>query len=103
MEFEYFHFHIYFNEEQKAQVEKITHELRQIDGIKIGRIWDKPAGPHPIGSCQISVHQRQFEAMINWFLLNRDGLDIFVHAISGDDLKDHTDYALAEKSLMSLT
>ena len=31
---------------------------------------------------------------MEWLLHNRRGLDVLVHAVSGDDLKDHTEYAL---------
>lgn len=92
MNFEFYHFHIYFDRGQLAQVEYITDQLNQFESLKIGRIRENPVGPHPTGSCQITVPGEQLAAMVNWFLLNRNGLDIFVHAVSGDDLRDHTEY-----------
>jgi len=32
--------------------------------------------------------------VISWLALNRQGLTVFTHAITGDDIKDHTDHAI---------
>lgn len=92
MNFKDYHFHIYFEQHQSQILESILEKLKELKDIKIGRVWNKPIGPHPIGSCQITVPLGRFEWMVQWFLYNREGLDIFVHAVSGDDIKDHTDY-----------
>ena len=34
-----------------------------------------------------------FEPFIKWLDDNRKGLTVLVHAVTDDDLKDHTDYA----------
>jgi len=35
----------------------------------------------------------QFEILIEWLEANRDGLNILVHGLTGDDLADHTEHA----------
>lgn len=94
MQFSNYHFHIFFSENQLDKVNRIVQELSKLDFISIGRIWNKPIGPHPVGSCQITVSREYFFKMAEWFLHYRDGLSIFIHALSGDDYKDHTDYVL---------
>jgi DOPA 4,5-dioxygenase len=61
--------------------------------LKIGRVHQKLVGPHPRWSCQIAFTSKDFEPLIKWLDDNRAGLTVFVHALTGDDLKDHTDYA----------
>lgn len=96
MQFEQFHFHIYYelNEVEIEKAKSLVKDLTEMDDIQIGRFWDKPVGPHPVGSCQITVSDKKFYEMTQWFLLNRKGLSIFVHALSGDNIIDHTDYVM---------
>lgn len=44
-------------------------------------------------SCQIAFTSKDFESLVTWLDENRAGLTVFVHALTGDYLKDHTDYA----------
>lgn len=94
MNIDHFHFHIYFEKEQLDQAQNLVQKLKLFDGIEIGRVWQEPIGPHPIGSCQITVKDRDFLKMTQWFLQNRKGLDLFVHAVTGDDVIDHTQYVM---------
>ena len=63
-------------------------------GIKVGRMHDNPVGPHPRGSCQLTIGKGQLEAVISWLVLNRKGLTVFTHAQTGNALKDHTDHVI---------
>ena len=94
MEFNKFHFHLYYELDDIAKVENLIIKLKEIDHVQIGRIHKKPVGPHPIGSCQITVFKENYYEMTEWFLNNRDGIDLFIHPVSGEDLIDHTDFAM---------
>jgi aromatic ring-cleaving dioxygenase len=94
MNYAQYHFHLYFEPSQIKITESVISQLKELDNIEIGRIWNKPVGPHPIGSCQVTVQAEDFYKMTEWFLNNRQGLTIFIHALTGDDLKDHTDYVM---------
>jgi DOPA 4,5-dioxygenase len=37
---------------------------------------------------------QQFGEFAQWLALNRNGLTIFAHTSTGDDLPDHTDHAI---------
>lgn len=94
MKFEKYHFHIYFESTDLSKFQDLVKDLEQIDHLGIGKIWNRPVGPHPVCSCQITVFPNYFQEMLEWFLQNRQGLSVFTHAVSGDDLKDHTDYVM---------
>lgn len=88
------HAHLYFPLGDGAKVKPLTEKIQAEFGFSIGTIWDKPVGPHPIGSCQITVPAGALDQFIPWLIENREGNDIFLHPNTGDDLKDHTDYTM---------
>jgi aromatic ring-cleaving dioxygenase len=94
MKIQSYHFHLYYPVAEISKAQSIVDKLKTIEGIEIGRVWDRPVGPHPIGSCQITVYPGDFEKMTNWFLENREGFDVFVHGVSGDDIIDHTKHVM---------
>ena len=55
---------------------------------------DNPVGPHPRGSCQLTIGKEQFTDVVSWLVLNRRGLTVFTHAQTGNALKDHTDHVI---------
>ncbi|MGK0367437.1 MAG: aromatic ring-cleaving dioxygenase [Thermoproteota archaeon] len=72
------------------KAEKLKAKFESSFDFKIGRVWDKPVGPHPIGSCQVTVPVGEFEKTLIWVLENRGGIDFFIHPVTGNDLEDHT-------------
>lgn len=89
-----YHAHLYFKEEQIDTVHKVLEKVNSQFDFEIGRVWGSPVGPHPIGSCQILVPTENFSEFIPWLMQNREGIDIFVHANTGDDLIDHTEFIM---------
>jgi aromatic ring-cleaving dioxygenase len=89
-----YHAHVYFNAAERERAGRLCEEAGTRFGITVGRMHDKPVGPHPRGSCQLTVPQDQFAAVIPWLIENRHGLTVFAHAQTGDALKDHTDHVL---------
>jgi aromatic ring-cleaving dioxygenase len=59
----------------------------------MGRVHEKRVGPHPRWSCQLAFDSTQFDALIAWLDGHREGLTVFVHGVTGDDLADHTVHA----------
>ncbi len=95
MNFKLFHFHLYYPVEEITKATKALEKLAQDkQDIPIGRIWDRPVGPHPIGSCQVTVQKENFLEMIEWFLNNRQGFTVFIHPDTGNDYADHTDHVI---------
>ena len=46
------------------------------------------------GPGQLTVATGQFGDFAQWAALNRNGLTIFAHAETGDDLADHTEHVI---------
>lgn len=59
----------------------------------MGRFHCKPVGPHPCWSCQLAFNSDRFAELVAWLSLNRNGLNILLHPLTGDDLQDHTAHA----------
>tara|TARA_R110000868_G_scaffold117600_12_gene312409 strand:+ start:25791 stop:26114 length:324 start_codon:yes stop_codon:yes gene_type:complete len=94
MNFSSYHFHLYFDSSQIATARILAEQLGQKFNVNVGRVWDRPVGPHPVNSCQISVPKEKFEAIVNWLLVHREGLDVFIHPEGGNDLIDHRDHIM---------
>ena len=86
-----FHAHVYFDAESIDQARALCEAARDQFDIPMGRMHERPVGPHPDWSCQLTVSLEKFSSVIPWLALNRDGLVIFVHPETGDDLVDHRD------------
>jgi aromatic ring-cleaving dioxygenase len=59
----------------------------------MGRVHERPVGPHPAWSCQLTFDAADFDRVIPWLEDHRGELDVFVHGQTGDDLADHTTHA----------
>jgi DOPA 4,5-dioxygenase len=85
-----FHAHIYFDPEQVDEARALGSAARERFGVPVGHYHLVPVGPHPRGSCQLTVRPEQFGDFAQWLVLNRGDLTIFAHASTGDDRADHT-------------
>ena len=88
-----YHAHVYFDEETKDAAKKLCDASANEFGLNVGRFHEKLVGPHPRWSCQVSFGSKDFDQYIAWLDANRGDLTIFVHGLTGDNLKDHTEYA----------
>lgn len=89
------HAHVYFNEQTVNQAEALCDSVaKRFPELKKGRIHRQPVGPHPDWSCQLAFNTAIFNEVISWLTLNRNGLTIFTHPITGNELTDHRDRAL---------
>lgn len=89
-----YHAHVYYDLATREQAVTLCTKAGELFGVRIGRMHDNPVGPHPRGSCQLTIKSEQFAAVIPWLIENRHGLTVFTHAETGDALKDHTDHVL---------
>ena len=88
------HAHIYFDPEEAEQARLLGAGAREQFDVPEGHYHLKPVGPHPRGSCQLTVPAAQFGEVAQWLVLNRGALTIFAHANTGDDLADHTQHVI---------
>lgn len=88
-----YHAHVYFDADTVAQARALCEEAGRRFGVAVGRVHEKNVGPHPRWSCQLAFRADQFDDLVAWLDAHRDGLDVLVHGLSGNDLRDHTDHA----------
>ena len=91
---ENFHAHIYFDPQQVEAAQALASEAQRQFGVAVGRFHTRPVGPHPRGSCQLTVAPDSFGPFAAWAALNRGALTIFTHANTGHDLADHTAHVI---------
>jgi len=89
-----YHAHVYFDASSIEKARRICEACRDTFGVVMGRMHEKPVGPHPDWSCQLLVPHEKLADVTRWLMLNRDGLVVLVHPETGNDLKDHTDHAM---------
>lgn len=89
-----FHAHIYYDPEEVGRAQAFARQAQERFGVPVGHFHLRPVGPHPRGSCQLTVLPEQFGEFAQWAALNRSGLTIFAHAETGDDLADHTQHVI---------
>ena len=89
-----FHAHVYFDAGTVEQARGLCEAARDRFGVKMGRMHERPVGPHPMWSCQLAFPPDGFGELIPWLALNRAGLIVFIHPNAGDDILDHTDHAI---------
>lgn len=90
----HWHAHVYFDAQSLAQARTLCELAEQQLPVDKGRVHEKPVGPHPMWSCQLSFVPGDFAQVVVWLNANRDGLTVFVHPNTGDDLVDHRDHAI---------
>ena len=89
-----FHAHVYFDKSTYELASKLCDEVGEKFAVSVGHKHQKTVGPHPRWSCQLSFKPDLFGQVVPWLALNRQGLTIFIHANTGNDLKDHTEYTI---------
>ncbi|HKC02320.1 MAG TPA: DOPA 4,5-dioxygenase family protein [Sphingomicrobium sp.] len=89
-----FHAHIYYDAEEVERAKALAAAAQARFGVPVGHFHLRPVGPHPRGSCQMTVPTEQFGDFAQWIALNRAGLTIFAHATTGEDRADHTDHVI---------
>ena len=89
-----YHAHIYYNPETRATAAKVRDGIGARFAARLGSWHDEAVGPHPISMYQVAFEAAEFPRIVPWLMLNREGLDILVHPLSGDAYLDHARFAL---------
>jgi aromatic ring-cleaving dioxygenase len=89
-----YHAHVYFDAAEKERARRLCEAAGQAFALTVGRMHDKPVGPHLRGSCQLAFKPELFGAVMPWLIANRKGLTVFAHAETGNARKDHTEHVL---------
>ncbi len=89
-----YHAHVYFDAETIDQARQLCEACHERFDVKMGRVHEKPVGPHPDWSCQLTIPPEKLGAVLAWLSLNRKGLVVFCHPNCGNALEDHRDHAI---------
>lgn len=92
--FENYHAHVYFDPHEAAGAERLCMAMREALGVAMGRVHSRPVGPHPRGSCQMTIPAGRIGDALPWIMANRGRFTVFCHGNSGDDLADHTAHVM---------
>lgn len=87
-----YHAHFYFDQLSSNYAAEIREHISQQFGLFVGRFNQRLVGPHTKWSFEIDFNHQQFDTLIEWLEANRSGHSVLVHAVTGDDYLDHTEY-----------
>jgi DOPA 4,5-dioxygenase len=91
---ESYHAHIYYDPATRPKAARLRQGIAERFTARLGNWHDEPVGPHAAAMYQVAFAVDEFPRLVPWLMLNRDGLDVLVHPLSGDSLADHTRFAM---------
>ncbi|APW38108.1 dioxygenase [Rhodoferax koreense] len=89
-----FHAHVYFDAHSLAAARALCERAAALFDAKMGRVHERPVGPHPDWSCQLAFAPAVFGTLVPWLAMHRGPLVVFIHPVTGNDLVDHRDRAM---------
>jgi aromatic ring-cleaving dioxygenase len=89
-----YHAHVYYHPATRAKAERLRAGIAARFSGRLGNWHDEPVGPHPIAMYQVAFAVEEFSRLVPWLMLNRDGLDVLVHPMTGDAVADHSRHAV---------
>ncbi|HBO3685663.1 TPA: DOPA 4,5-dioxygenase family protein [Pseudomonas aeruginosa] len=89
-----FHAHVYFDAQSIERARALCEEAARRFPLKMGRVHERPVGPHPDWSCQLAFAPEVFGGLVPWLAIHRQDLVVFIHPVTGNDLVDHRDRAI---------
>jgi len=89
-----YHAHVYYDSDNKKIAARLRRLIKVHFDTNLGRWHHDPIGPHPKGMFQVEFRADIFSSLVTWMAFNRDGLSILVHPLTGDDMADHTSFAI---------
>jgi len=92
-----FHAHIYYDMATKDVAVKLREHFQSItysDKVLVGKMHDAPVGPHTQPMFYIGFNGIALREILNALILRHNELSVLIHPETGDELKDHTQYAM---------
>jgi aromatic ring-cleaving dioxygenase len=89
-----YHAHVYYNAETRPRAERLRGTIAAALGVEVRELSDEPRGPHPVPQFRFSFTPAQFERVVPWLMLNRQGLDVLVHPLTANSYDDHSRHAI---------
>jgi aromatic ring-cleaving dioxygenase len=89
-----YHAHVYYDAATKPKAAKLRDTIIGRFKVEPGGFSDEPRGPHPISQFNVIFETPEFQNIVPWLMLNRDGLDVLVHPLTDSSYNDHTALAM---------
>jgi len=89
-----YHAHVYFDPTTRPMAERLRDTIIDKFAVEPGGFSDEPRGPHPIPQFNVIFRTEEFQNIVPWLMLNRDGLDVLVHPLTESSYDDHSKNAL---------
>jgi aromatic ring-cleaving dioxygenase len=89
-----YHAHVYYDAGSKPKAAQLREAILGKFKVEPGGFSDEPAGPHPISQFNVIFEVPEFQTVVPWLMLNRDGLDVLVHPLTDSSYNDHTGNAM---------
>ena len=89
-----YHAHVYYNAATRQIAEGLRATIIERFAVEPGVFSDEPRGPHPISQFNIIFQTAEFQKIVPWLMLNRDGLDVLIHPLTESSYDDHSKNAL---------
>ena len=89
-----YHAHVYYNPATKPVAARLRETLIEKFAVEPRDLSDEPRGPHPISQFNVIFKIEEFQKLVPWLMLNREGLDVLVHPLTESSYDDHSKNAL---------
>lgn len=90
-----YHAHVYYPDaDARRRAGELRGAIAARFAARLGRWRDEPVGPHPEPMYQVAFDSPLFASFVPWLMLNRGDLSILVHPRTGDEVADHSRFAL---------
>jgi aromatic ring-cleaving dioxygenase len=84
-----YHAHVYYDADSRAAAEQLAKALTDNFTVELGGFFDEPIGPHPVANLQVIFAPAEFASVVPWLMLNRGGLNVLIHPLTDDSVRDH--------------
>lgn len=89
-----YHAHVYFDAARRDAATRLQKVIVDKFAVEAGAFADEPRGPHPIAQFNIIFKAPEFQSIVPWLMLNREGFDVLVHPLTDSNYDDHSRNAL---------
>ena len=89
-----YHAHVYYDPKTKPAARRLREAIAARFKVYLGNWHDEPVGPHPTSMYQVAFPVADFAALVPFLMLNREGLSVLVHPVTGEDYRDHASFPL---------
>ena len=89
-----YHAHVYYDSTTRPTAERLRDAIISRFAVRPGAFSDEPIGPHPISQFSVIFEAPEFQNVVPWLMLNREGLDVLVHPMTASSYDDHSKNAL---------